>query len=327
MSNQTFGLDPAGITSASTTGWRDTVGENAAEQVRYDAGTWTLRVRLTKTGQTIATDITVRVVVIVYRVTSAGAHVAEMGRVQMADSTLSTTTLTLTGSFTTAGTTTFNAGDKFQVDAYVTPILASIPAAPAAAVNVNFILDETSANSGAAFTAIPGYQILYARALSVSVVWTAALARLLTLSKSYSVNQNRTVTLVRVLAFARSFTVDANRTVTALRVASLLRSHSVNLTRTVAATRLLTLARSYSVNLARTVAAERLLSLLRSFTVNQARTVGFARAVISARAFSVNVVRTVSMRIEMPQAVLNRMTPGGGGSTTIIRRTIRIFED
>lgn len=153
--------DPAGVSTATGEGWRDTVGENTAEQVRYAAGTWTVRVRLTKTGQTIPADIIVRVMVIVYRVTSAGAHVAEIGRATSPDSTLSTATLTLSPSFTTGSPIVFDAGDKIQVEAYVTPTVAGIPAAPAAAVNVNFLVDETSANSGASITEQPTYNVLF----------------------------------------------------------------------------------------------------------------------------------------------------------------------
>jgi len=157
------------------------VAENAVERVRYDAGNWDIRVRILKGGQgVLPIDLTIRVTLIVYRVTSAGAFVAEIGRVQMADSGISTSTIALSGSFTTGGTTTVNAGDKVHVEAYIQVIaVGGSPIAPAAAVTFTFVVDETSGAGGAAFQVIPGYQILYARALSFVGVGVPTASRVL----------------------------------------------------------------------------------------------------------------------------------------------------
>ena len=195
--------------SSGGMGWRDTVAEHTAESVRYAAGTWTLRVQLTKSGQTLAADMTVRVTLIAYWVTSAGAFTAEIGRVQLADALLSTATLTLTGGFTTGAATTFAAGDKIQVEAYVQPITAGLAAAPAAAVNVNFVVDATSAGSGASFTAIPGYQILYARSMATSGTGTAAMVRKVTAFRT-------AVTMVAGTAVRRIALTPIPKVVTAL---------------------------------------------------------------------------------------------------------------
>ena len=77
-------------------GWRDLVTESI-EPFTYAAGIWTLQFRLDKTGQTVPADLSLRVTAIVYEVTSAGAWVKEIGRMVTADTTLSTTTLSVSG--------------------------------------------------------------------------------------------------------------------------------------------------------------------------------------------------------------------------------------
>lgn len=197
---------PAVGAASSGQGWRDTVAENPNDPVRYDAGTWTLRARLTKTGQAVAADITVRVTLIAYQVSSAGAFVGEIGRVQMADTVLSTTTLTLTGSFVTAAVTDFATGDKVQVEAYVQPVTAGLPAAPTASVNVNFVVDETSANSGASFTVIPGHQFIYSRASSDVARASETVARSSVTARSIADVARAADTVTRAAAFPRATT-------------------------------------------------------------------------------------------------------------------------
>lgn len=155
---------PAAPSTATGNGWRDTVAENASETVRYAAGTWTIKARLNKTVMTVNASVTVRLTVIVYRVTSAGAHVAELGRVVFADTALPTVNaaVTVTGGFTTGAVTTFNAGDKVQVEAYVENIISGAPGAVVTAYTVAFVLDEASAD-GASFTAMPAYDLIYTR--------------------------------------------------------------------------------------------------------------------------------------------------------------------
>lgn len=160
------------------------VEASGTDQTRYDAGTWTVRVRVDKDGQTVPANITVRVTAILYRVTTAGVHVAEIGRVVMADTTIATTVVAITGSFTTGATITFDAGDKIQAEVYVTHITAGLPAAPAAAVNVHFNVDAAPTVSPAQITAIPGYQLLYARAGADSAPAGDAVTRRTTQARS-----------------------------------------------------------------------------------------------------------------------------------------------
>lgn len=383
--------DPANVTTASGQGWRDAVAENTAEQVRYAAGTWTVRVRLTKTGQTIAADITVRVTVIVYRVTSAGAHVAEIGRATSPDTVLSTATLSLLPSFTTDSSVTFDAGDKIQVECYVTPIVAGAPSAPAATVHVNFLVDETSANSGASFTAIPAYKILYARALSVTGVATVSFVRKITGSRSLVSSGSGAVGFVRRLALARvqsvsgegiagfskfsakdrSYAVSGAGSVTTIRRLAISRSalvsgsaittigRSLVMSRGLVVagsgigliTRALNIQRSFSVVGAsspifgRNFTFDRTLQIVgsgsilfqkqtayfrsyisvgsgavgfikslmanRSITVTASGVISFIKSLIFDRKFSVTGSAQTKMRIEMPQAVLNRIQGGG----------------
>lgn len=145
-------------------GWRDTVAEDALEQITYAAGTWTMRTRLNKTVMTINASVTVRVTAIIFRVSSAGVFMEEIGRVVFADTALATVgaPVSVTGSFTGAATV-FDAGDKVQVEVYVQNIVAGAPAAAVAAYTVAFVTDETNANSGSGFTAIPAFTTQFVR--------------------------------------------------------------------------------------------------------------------------------------------------------------------
>lgn len=322
------GTAPAAPAGAITgRGWRDPTGDDVAEQVTYIAGNWTFRTRVNKTVMAINASVTVRVTTIIFRVTSGGAWVSEIGRAVSADMALAnvgdygnaTNTITIAA-------LTFNAADKIHVESYVENIVAGVVAAPVAAYTVALTVDDTNANLATGISAMTTYTTEYVRGLTTSLARTVVMLRLLTLTRSYSANQPRTVTLARLLTLTRSFTVDQNRTVSLVRVVSYLRSYTVDATRSVSFSRTLTLARSFSANVTRSVAFVRLLSLARSFTVDQPRTVAFARAVTTARSFVATVARTTSMRIELPQAVLNRMTPGGGGGT-IIRKIFAVFDD
>ena len=333
---------PSAGAASSGMGWRDTVGENTAEQVRYDAGTWTLRVQLTKSGQgALPTDVTVRVTLIVYRVTSAGAFGAEVGRVQMADTVLSTTTLTLTGSFTTGTTLLFNASDKIQVEAYVQPIVATLPAAPATAVNVNFVVEDTSANSGGSFTAIPGYQIFYARALSGTGAGTAAFSRRIVLSKSFAVTGASTVARANRLGLFRSFTTTGAGTVAmtkrlqALRTlpatgsgsgamskrVAYLRAYAASGTGTGVLLKSLVLRRAFTVTGAGTVARITRLALARNLTVTGTGTTTLARQLGFARAFAVTGAGTVVL---VRTLALARMFTTTGAGTVAATKVLAV---
>ena len=153
---------PAVGDPCSNQGWRDAVAESV-EPITYAAGTWTVRLSLFKSAQTVATDQVVRVSAILYRVSSAGVFGSEIGRINYPDATLTPAALILTNSFVTATTTPFSAGDRVQIECYVQTISAGTPTPPAAAILLQLTVDDTSANGGSAVTAIPAYVIRYAR--------------------------------------------------------------------------------------------------------------------------------------------------------------------
>lgn len=163
VSSAVANAPPAVDAAAANMGYKDVVAENANDAVQYSAGTWTIRTRVSKSGQTVPVDLTVRVTAILYKIAASGGASTEIGRVVMADTVISTSIVSITGSFTTGGVTDFAAGGKMQLEVYVQPILAGAPAAPAAAVNFNLVVDEASTQS--AITAIPSYVIPYVRAL------------------------------------------------------------------------------------------------------------------------------------------------------------------
>lgn len=157
---------PAGPSSTATDkGWRDTVAENAAEPIQIAAGTWNLAVRVNKTAMTINASVDVQVTFIVYRVTSAGAHIAEIGRGTTGTLTLATVGASANGTASfSSGALQFNAGDKIQVEAYVENTVAGVVSAPAAAYTLALTVDDTSANGGSGISSMPTYDILYSRA-------------------------------------------------------------------------------------------------------------------------------------------------------------------
>jgi hypothetical protein len=304
-------------------GFRDRTAEHATEAIEYAAGTWTVRLRISKSGQTVPADIIVRLHAYVYK--EVGGAYTLIGSGVSADTTISGTGgHSINVSFTTGSVTSVAAGGKIQVECYVQHILLGAPAAPAAAVNVQFRVDETEANSGAAFTAIPAYVIRYTEDHSVSGSATVALAKALTLARSLSVNGASTVSMSRVLSLARSMSVTGSGTTAFARQVSRFRSHSVTGSGTAAMVRQLAMARSLSVAGSGTVAMSRVLTLFRSLSVTGTGTAALGKVMVFARHFIVNSVSAVNLRLDMPQVVLNRIV-GGGGS--IVRKVIAIFDD
>jgi hypothetical protein len=241
----------------------------------------------------LAADITVRVTVIVYRVTSAGVHVAEIGRATAPDTVLSTATLTLSPSFTTASPVTFNAGDRIQVEAYVTPITLGDPAAPAAAVNVNFVVDETSANNGASFTAIPTYDILYARSLATSGTGSPAANRRITAFRSFPTSMVATSAMARTISAKRAAIVTA--TGAATRVLQVGISRAATGMGTAALVRRITAARSFATSGVGTAAMARRITAARSFAITAIGGAVYGRALIFARSFARTALGSPSM--------------------------------
>lgn len=299
---------PAGVVTGR--GWRDTLAENTAEQVTYEAGTWTIRARLNKTVMTVNASVTVRVTAIVFQVSTAGAWKDEIGRVVFADTALPTVgaPVAVSGSFTTGAGQVFAADDKFQVEVYVQNIVAGAAAAAVAAYTVALVTDETSANSGTGFTAIPTYTVELARSHAVTATSTPAMARQITAFRSFAVTAAvamaatkrivllpKTVTAVATTA-ARKSVVPLPKTVTVLGVAANRKTVSPI---------------PKAVTAVGTPAMARQLTAARAFTTTVAGVTGFVRAVILGRVFTLNASATPKVRLDVPEEALDRISVGG----------------
>jgi len=197
-------------TSVAGVGWRDLTAESV-EPISYAAGTWTLQFRVSKSGQTLPTDLDVRVIAIVYEVTSAGAWVKEIGRAltNPAGTVLSTAVLSMSASFTTASPTQIGAGSKLQVEIVLETVAAgSVLTPPAAGVDIALRCDGPVAES-TSFTAVPTFTIRYARAPQDAAPASDALARKFTGTRSTVDTAPAVDVLTRKATFPRATTDSA----------------------------------------------------------------------------------------------------------------------
>ena len=183
-------------------GWRDDVAENASEQVRYAAGVWTTTVRYKRSGQLAEIDQSAKITVIFYRVTTSGTFVAELGRVTSAELTHTTTVQTVALSTASIGPFTFNAGDKVQIEVYVQTFAAGLAAAPTVATDLWLAIDESSTSSR--ISAVPVYDILYARGVADTSAATDALIRAVTTARAIADTAPATDVLTRAVSFPRA---------------------------------------------------------------------------------------------------------------------------
>ena len=203
-------LPAAPSTAVAGVGWRDLTAESV-EPISYAAGTWTLQFRVSKSGQTLATDLDVRVIAIVYEVTAAGAWVKEIGRAltNAAGTVLSTTTLSMSASFTTASPTPIGAGSKIQVEIVLETVTAgSVLTPPAAGVDIALRCDGPVAES-TSFTAVPSFTIQFARAPADTAGATDAVARRTTQSRATADTAPAADVLARRATFPRATTDSA----------------------------------------------------------------------------------------------------------------------
>lgn len=384
LTSATSGAPPAAPATATGNGWRDAVAENVAEQVTYAAGTWTFRARVNKTVMAVNASVTVRVTAIVYHVTSAGVHVAEIGRMVLPDTALPTvnSVVFFSASFT-GSETTFDPDDKIQVEVYVQNIVLGAPAAATSAYTVALILDASA--SAAAITVIPQYTVQFVRSHAVTGVGTAAVARRITAFRSFATTSAGTAAMARRItafrtavttatgAVARKLGVAVTKSVTATGAATMarritgFRSFAVTavgspaMARRIAAARafavtgagaavygrVLILRRAFATVASGSAAMARRLSLVRSFAVTATSTVarilrvatrktvttvgtpvmardvtaarsfavttagvaGYARALIFGRTFAVSAPTTTKLRLDIPEAALDRIIP------------------
>jgi len=73
--------------------------------------------------------------------------------------------------------------------------------------------------------------------------------------------------------------------------------------------------------------AARSLLVRKPFAVVTTPAAGFGRAVIAVRSFAATMLGRPDGRVEMPFSALNRITGGGSGGTTIVKKIINIFDD
>lgn len=393
---------PAAPSTAAQMGWRESAGIQSAQPITVIAQTIQVTLRVRRSGQAIEVDQNSDVTVILYRVSSTGTHLAELGRATIRF-TWTTTAVDQVVPVPVAATE-FNADDRLQVEVYVVTLTAATNLVAAPAVATDLIIQVGASTD----SRTPGinYFIRYSRSDSVNGPATAAFSRRVVGSRSFSVSGPSTVAFSRLIAGARSFSVNGAATVAFTRRLLLLRptsvsgvatvdfarslvlarflsvsgpstvstmrsivasrSYSVSGAATAVFSRQLLLARSMSVTGTATAAFSRFIAYLRSYSVNGPATVDFARSIVlsrftsatgvgaaqSARSivlalffsvlgdstvsttllrnyrrdFSVTGTRLVQMRIDMAQAVLNRIS-GGTPITNVIRKFFTISDD
>lgn len=296
---------PTAGTAATGNQWRDAVAEHAAESVSYDAGTWTLQARLNKTVMTVNATVTVRVTMIAYQVTSAGTFVAEIGRATLPDTALPTVNSAVFASASFSGAqTTFDAGDKIAIEAYVQNIVAGAPATAAAAYTVALVVDASANDS--AITAMPGYQILYARSQSTTAIGTAAMARTITAARSFATTAIATSANIKQVAPLPKATAAVGTVTLTKRTSPLPKTTTAivtvsNIKRTTPLPK--------TVTAIGTAAAARTISAGRVFATTAIATTGFGRAVILGRAVSTTATAIPRTRLDIPEEALDRIIP------------------
>ncbi len=211
---------PAVGAAQANVGWRDPVAENSSEPVRYDAGTWSTQWKTSKSGQTLATDIVVRLTWIVYEVTSSGGFVKEIGRSSVDQAiTAGNPTPTPASSFS-PGAVDLGANNRAHAEAYVQTLdtLGSV-AAPAAAVDVHLHTDG-SANNNNLSMRTPAYVILFRRSLTDTAGASDVVARAAVVARSVLDAAPASDTVPRTARLPRSVSDTASATDAVERVAA-----------------------------------------------------------------------------------------------------------
>jgi len=140
---------------------------------------------------------------------------------------------------------------------------------------------------------------------------TAVLARRITGARTFTVSGSGTPVMSKVLNLARSAAVTATGTAGSSKVLSAKRSAAVTGTGSVVLGPRTIRKAPLVVTGTGTAVAARKVTAARSFAVSASGAAGFARSLIFGRVFTVTVTGATSMRIELPQAALNRITVGG----------------
>jgi len=229
-------------TAAANFGWRDDVAENAADQVRYAAGTWGATIRYRRSGQALEVDQAAKVTVIFYRVSSAGTFVAELARVTSATITYTVTVQSLALTTASIGPFTFSAGDKVQVEVYVVTEAAGVAAAPTVATDLWLTIDESSTSSRVG--TLPTYDILYARGIADTAAATDALIRAGSYARAIADTAPATHAVTRAASFPRAISDSAPATHDVTRAGTFARAIPDSAPATHALTRVGTFARS-----------------------------------------------------------------------------------
>lgn len=155
------------------------------------------------------------------------------------------------------------------------------------------------------------YTSQWTRSAAVSGTGTVQAVRGIATARAFAVSGTGSPAAARRLTAAKSFGVSGTGSPAASNVLSAKRSAAVSATGTVAlGPRTLTKS-PIAVSATGSVAAARRIAASRSFAVSGTGTVGFARSLIFGRTFAVTGTGTPSMRIELPQAALNRISSGG----------------
>lgn len=338
---------PAVGAAAAGRGWRENPAQvtGPAEPFTVEAGTWTVTLRVRRSGQTLEVDQNSDTTVIAYRVSSAGSFLSEIGRATVR---FTWTTAATDRAFTfSPGAFAFAADDRIQLEVYVVTLTAvNVQAAPTVATDL--ILQVNAATDSR--LDIPNYFIRYSRTPADSAPGTDTLARsgvfartladaapgadavtrVYRASRSTAEAAPAADTLVRSGRFTRAAADAAAATDVVARSGgrfSRSTSDSAPATDTLARsgvfTRQATDAAPATDAVTRTFVAFRNVADSAPATDSVARSGVFTRTLADAAA----ATDAASRSVNFVRQVTEVLTSGGGGDTIIVKKIINIFDD
>lgn len=281
---------PAAPSAPSGFGWQETAAPTTEGYI-IDPGTWSMSLTMRRSGQALEADYNVVMTAIVYRIpagTPTGTTGTEITRITFPRTLITTTNKVITASSTTDTTSTMAVNDLLRTEIYCTATDASgVPTAPT--VSTDFILQVNASATDSRISAVPNFAITFSRGVTDSAPAADTVARTARVTRSVSDSAPAGDTVTRSYNFPRTVLDSAPASDTVARVVRFSRtaSDSAPATDTVA------------------------------------RGGRFSRTVTD----SAPATDSVSRAIRYVRQVSDNIGPSGGGTTTIIKRPILIFDD
>ena len=206
QTSQENAAPPAIGAAPQNKGWRQATSWSPSDAFTIEAGNWDVRLDVRRSGQALEVDINSRWTVIVYEVTSAGAFVKEIGR---ASATFTVTTALTERTFTfDPGATQIGAGNKVQVEVYVTA-LSAIGADLAPATATDLVVEVNTNAASSRFEAVPNHFRRYDAAVADGAAASDAPSRALVAARSVADAAPAVDEVSRVAHFPRAVSENA----------------------------------------------------------------------------------------------------------------------